>query len=293
MTSAVAVGEGGEPVRRVDVEEVADVVRALCIEANHSPRADHLAALRRALASERSPIGCQVLRDLLRNVDAAREHGIPLCQDTGYTIVRLRVGQDVHLVGGDVTAAVNRGVATAQREGLLRASLVRDPVHRINSGDNTPAIIDVELVPGSGVHVNLIAKGAGCDNMSAVRMLTPADGTDAVVDFAVRTVERAGPSASPPVTIGIGLGGTFARAPTLATLALMRTSGEPSLEPHLAALEERVLDAVNATGIGPAGFGGTVTALAVHVEAMATHIAALPVAIAIDCHTHRVRTREL
>lgn len=286
-------GLGDGRVRRVNVEEVADVVRRLCVEANHSPRDDHLAALRHAHASERSAIGCQVLRDLLHNVDAARDLGVPLCQDTGYAVVFVRLGQDVHLVGGDLAAAVNRGVAAARRDGLLRASLVSDPVLRTNTGDNTPAMLDVDLVPGIGVHVSVLAKGAGCDNMSAIRMLTPAEGTDAVVDVVVQTVEQAGPSASPPVTIGVGLGGSFARAPALATRALLRRSGEPNPEPHLAALEKRVLDAVNATGIGPAGFGGTVTALAVHVEAMATHIAALPVAIALDCHTHRVRTWEL
>ena len=275
-------------MREIDVGEVTDAVRELCIRANHEIRDDHLAALRRGRAAEQSPIGCQVLDDLLRNAEVARTERIAFCQDTGYAVVYLTVGQDVHFVGGDLTEAVNRGVAEGYRDGYLRASLVRTPVDRVNTGDNTPAMIDIRLVPGDGLALTVLIKGAGCDNMSALRMLTPAQGTPAMIDFVVQTIEQAGPSASPPVTIGIGLGGTFDRAAAMAKRALTRRSGDPSPDPEIAALERQVLDAVNATGIGPAGFGGTVTALAVHIETMATHIAAFPVAINLDCHSHRV-----
>jgi fumarate hydratase subunit alpha len=229
-----------------------------------------------------------VLDDLLRNAEVARTERIAFCQDTGYAVVYLTIGQDVHLVGGDLTEAVNRGVAEGYRDGYLRASLVRTPVDRVNTGDNTPAMIDLRIVPGEGLALTVLIKGAGCDNMSALRMLTPAQGTGAMIDFVVDTIEQAGPSASPPVTIGIGLGGTFDRAAAMAKRALTRRSGVPSPDPEIAMLERQVLDAVNATGIGPAGFGGTVTALAVHIETMATHIAAYPVAINLDCHSHRV-----
>jgi fumarate hydratase subunit alpha len=208
-------------------------------------------------------------------------------------VVYLTVGQDVHFAGGELTAAVNRGVAEGYRAGYLRASLVRTPIDRVNTDDNTPAMIDIALVPGEGMQITVLIKGAGCDNMSALRMLTPAEGTPAMIDFVVETIERAGPSASPPVTIGIGLGGTFDRAAAMAKRALTRRSGEPSPDPEIADLERRVLDAVNATGIGPAGFGGTVTALAVHIETMATHIASYPVAINLDCHSHRVQELSL
>ncbi len=275
-------------MREIDVGEVTDAVQELCIRANHEIRDDHLAALRRGRAAEQSPIGCQVLDDLLRNAEVARTERIAFCQDTGYAVVYLTVGQDVHFVGGDLTEAVNRGVAEGYRDGYLRASLVRTPVDRVNTGDNTPAMIDIRLVPGDGLALTVLIKGAGCDNMSALRMLTPAQGTPAMIDFVVQTIEQAGPSASPPVTIGIGLGGTFDRAAAMAKRALTRRSGDPSPDPEIAALERQVLDAVNATGIGPAGFGGTVTALAVHIETMATHIAAFPVAINLDCHSHRV-----
>ena len=275
-------------MREIDVGKVREAVRELCIRANHEIRDDHLAALRRARANERSPIGCQVLDDLLRNAEVAKTERIAFCQDTGYAVVYLTIGQDVHLIGGDLTEAVNRGVAEGYRDGYLRASLVRTPIDRVNTGDNTPAMIDIRIVPGEGVALTVLIKGAGCDNMSALRMLTPAQGTPAMIDFVVETIEQAGPSASPPVTIGIGLGGTFDRAAAMAKRALTRRSGEPSPDPEIAALERQVLDAVNATGIGPAGFGGTVTALAVHMETMATHIAAYPVAINLDCHSHRV-----
>lgn len=280
-------------MRSVEVSALSEAVREMCISANHELRTDHVAALQRGLANERSAIGCEVLRRLLESAEVARTEQMPFCQDTGYAVVFLHVGQDVHFVGGDLGEAIDRGVAAGYLDGRLRASLVKNPIDRRNTGDNTPAMVYHHVVPGEDVTITVLIKGAGCDNMSAIRMLTPAQGVPAMKDFVVETVESAGPSASPPVTIGIGMGGTFDKAAYLAKWALTRTSGEPNPDPAIAELEADIKDAVNATGIGPAGFGGTVTTLAVHIEAMATHIASFPVAINIDCHSHRVRQGKL
>jgi fumarate hydratase subunit alpha len=278
-------------VREIAVDEVAETVRKLCVEANHELRGDQVDALRRARDAERSPTGREVLDRLLENARVSASERIAFCQDTGYAVCFLEVGQDVHFTGGSLAEALDRGVAEGYRDGYLRASLVRSPVDRTNTGDNTPAMVHYDLVPGSGVTLTLLVKGAGCDNMSALRMLTPAAGTEGLERFVVETIESAGPSASPPVTVGVGLGGTFDRAAVLAKKALTREpTGSRSPDPALADLEERLFDAINATGIGPAGFGGTQTTLAVHVEAYPTHIAAFPVAVNLDCHSHRVRT---
>ena len=280
-------------LREVHVASVRDTVRELCISANHELRRDHLDAIRRSVEVEQSSVGREVLCRLLENADVARRERVALCQDTGYAVVFLDVGQDVRFIGGELRAAIDRGVAQGYRDGYLRASLVRTPIDRRNTGDNTPALVYYDIVPGSEVRLTLLVKGAGCDNMSALRMLTPAQGVEAMKRFVVETIEDAGPSASPPVTVGVGLGGTFERAALLAKRALTRPSGEPNADPTLAALEGELLDAINATGIGPAGFGGTVTAFAVHVEAFATHIASFPVAVNLDCHSHRVREATL
>lgn len=276
-------------MREIRVDAVADTVRSLCVEANHEFRQDHVAALNRALQEERSPLGCHVLQHLIENGETAAARHMPICQDTGYAVCFLQVGQDVHFTGGSLTEAIDTGVREGYREGYLRASLIHSPIDRRNTGDNTPAMVYVDLVPGEEVTLTLLIKGAGCDNMSAIRMLTPAEGVQGMKDFVVETIEKAGPSASPPVTVGIGMGGTFDLSAKMAKHALTRPSGAPNPDPQVAELEREILDALNATGIGPAGFGGTVTALAVHVEACATHIAAFPVAINLDCHSHRVR----
>jgi fumarate hydratase subunit alpha len=232
-----------------------------------------------------------VLDRLLANAEVSAREQIAFCQDTGYAVCFLEVGQDVHFTGGSLAAALDRGVAEGYRDGYLRASLVRSPVDRTNTGDNTPAMVHYDLVEGDGVRLTLLVKGAGCDNMSALRMLTPAAGVEGMKRFVVETIEAAGPSASPPVTVGIGMGGTFDRAAVLAKKALTRDpTGSPSADARLAELEAELVDAIDATGIGPAGFGGTVTTVAVHVEAYPTHIAAFPVAVNLDCHSHRVRT---
>lgn len=283
----------GKPcdVREIPVDELADTVRRLCIEANHELRGDQVDALRRARSREESPIGQEVLDRLLTNAEVSAREQIAFCQDTGYAVCFLEIGQDVHFTGGSLAAALDRGVAEGYRDGYLRASLVRSPVDRTNTGDNTPAMVHYDLVEGSDVRLTLLVKGAGCDNMSALRMLTPAAGVEGMKRFVVETIGAAGPSASPPVTVGIGMGGTFDRAAVLAKKALTRDpTGSPSPDPKLAELEAELVDAIDATGIGPAGFGGTVTTLAVHVEAYPTHIAAFPVAINLDCHSHRVRT---
>jgi fumarate hydratase subunit alpha len=275
-------------IRDIHVNEITRLVRELTLRASIEVRDDHRAALQRALETEESPIGCAVLRGLLANADVAARDRLPICQDTGYAVVFCELGQDVHLVGGSLNAAVDEGVRQAWSEGYLRPSLVASPLNRQNTGDNTPAFLHINLVDGDQVRLNVLAKGCGCDNMSALTMLTPASGTAGIVDFVVETVRKAGPKASPPMTVGVGLGGTFDRAALLAKKALLRTSGEPHPEAAIAALESEILQRINDLGIGPAGFGGRVTALAVHVEPFATHIAALPVAVNIDCHSHRV-----
>lgn len=276
-------------MREVAVSLIRDTVRILCVEANHEIREDHIAALKRGLAEEQSMLGCQVLSQLLENATVSARERIAFCQDTGYAVIFLELGQDVHFTGGSLREAIDSGVAEGYKEGYLRASLVKSPINRVNTGDNTPAFVYTELVPGDQVNLTLLIKGAGCDNMSAIRMLTPAEGIEGMVQFVVETIEKAGASASPPMTVGIGMGGTFDRAAVLAKRALTRHSGDPNPDPGVAALEQRIRTEINKTGIGPAGFGGTVTALSVHIESMPTHIAAFPVAVNLDCHSHRVR----
>ena len=280
-------------MREIHVDAVTQAVRDLCIEANTCLRDDHLAALERGLAEEESPLGREVLRQLLENARVACEECVAFCQDTGYAVLFVELGQDVHVVGGGLGEAIDAGVRQGYEQGYLRKSIVESPTRRRNTGDNTPAIVYYDVVPGRACRVTMLAKGAGCDNMSAIRMLTPAEGLPAMKRFVVETVERAGPNASPPLTVGVGMGGTFEKAAWLAKRALTRPSGAPNPDPEVAALERELLDAINATGIGPAGYGGTVTALAVHVESFPTHIAAFPVAVNLDCHSHRVRSAEL
>ncbi|MDF2703242.1 MAG: hydrolyase, tartrate alpha subunit/fumarate domain protein Fe-S type, partial [Rubrobacteraceae bacterium] len=215
------------------------------------------------------------------------------CQDTGYAVFFVELGSEVRVVRGELGEAIDEGVRRGYDEGFLRKSIVRGPVDRTNTGDNTPAIVYYDLVQGDALKLTMLVKGAGCDNMSSLRMLTPAEGVEGMKRFVVETVERAGPNASPPLTIGVGIGGPFERAALLAKKALTRPSGEPSPDPKVARLERELLEAINDTGIGPAGYGGTVTALAVHVESFATHIAAFPVAVNLDCHSHRTSSVEL
>jgi fumarate hydratase subunit alpha len=263
-------------LREIAASSVTEAVRDLCIEANTRLPQEHLAALRRALEAEESELGREVIERLLENAEVARE-----------------LGSEVRFSGGDIGAAIDEGVRRGYEEGYLRKSIVRSPVARTNTGDNTPAVVYYEPVSGDGLKLTMLVKGAGCDNMSALKMLTPAEGLPAMKRFVVETIERAGPNASPPLTVGVGMGGPFEKAAMLAKRALTRPSGEPNPDPELAVLERELLDEINATGIGPAGYGGTQTALAVHIESFPTHIAAFPVAVNLDCHSHRTASAEL
>jgi fumarate hydratase subunit alpha len=280
-------------LREIEAAEITEAVRELCIEANTRLPEDHLAALHRALEEEESPLGREVIGELLENARVARERCVAFCQDTGYAVFFVELGSEARVVGGGIGEAIDEGVRRGYDEGYLRKSIIRGPVDRTNTGDNTPAIVYYDVVPGDGLRLTLLVKGAGCDNMSSLRMLTPAEGVEEMKRFVVETVERAGPNASPPLTVGVGIGGPFERAALLAKKALTRPSGEPNPDPELAVLEAELLEAINATGIGPAGYGGTVTALAVHVESFPTHIAAFPVAVNLDCHSHRTSSVEL
>jgi fumarate hydratase subunit alpha len=293
MLTCLPTPKGEETLREIEAGRVTAAVRDLCIEANTELPESHLSALRRALDSEESPLGREVIERLLQNAEVAKERCVAFCQDTGYAVFFVEMGSGVRIRDGELGEAIDEGVRRGYEDGYLRKSIVRSPIDRTNTGDNTPAIVYHEPVPGEGLKLTMLAKGAGCDNMSALKMLTPAEGVEAMKDFVVETIERAGPNASPPVTVGVGMGGPFEKAALLAKKALTRPSGEPNPDPELADLEAELLDRINATGIGPAGYGGTQTALAVHVESFPTHIAAFPVAVNLDCHSHRTASIEL
>ena len=280
-------------MREIPGEKIVDAVRDLCIEANTELPESHLAAMRRALEDEESPHGREVLERLLQNAEVSKERCVAFCQDTGYAVFFVEMGSDVRITGGEIGELIDEGVRRGYDEGYLRKSIVKSPVDRVNTGDNTPAIVYYEPVGGMGFKLTMLVKGAGCDNMSALKMLTPADGVEGMKRFVVETIEKAGPNASPPVTVGVGMGGPFEKAAMLAKKALTRPSGEPNPDPELASIERDLLDEINATGIGPAGYGGTQTALSVHVESFPTHIAAFPVAVNLDCHSHRTASTEL
>lgn len=278
-------------LRELDVAEVTRAVREACIEINYKLPEEMVVAIRGAREAERSPVGREVLAQLIQNAELAAEGELPYCQDTGSTVVFVDVGQDVHLVGGSLLDAVNEGVRQGYRDGYLRASIVRDPLFdRTNTGDNTPAFVHTRIVPGDGVSVVVDAKGGGSENMSRHAMLRPADGVEGVKAFVLETVEKAGASACPPGIAGVGVGGNFELSAELAKRALMRPVGTPHPDPGTAAFEAELLDAVQALGLGPQAMGGTVTLLAVHVETAPTHIASLPVAVNMECHAHRTRT---
>ncbi len=274
-------------MREIHVDNIVSVLRRLCIDANIEIRPDTVEAFRRALGQEESDVGREVLKQLIRNAEVAKEQRIPFCQDTGYAVVFVELGQEVHIVGGSFADALNQGVRQGYQEGFLRKSMVRNPIERINTGDNTPAVINTEVVPGDKLKISLLIKGAGCDNVSGLRMFAPAEGLEAAKDFIVATADQAGPNASPPFVIGVGMGGPFARAAVLAQKALLWPVGKPNPDKFLAAIEKELLERINSLGIGPAGFGGRVTVLGVHIEAFATHIASFPVAVNVDCHSHR------
>ena len=275
-------------MREISADTITQSVSRLCQEANFLLGEDVLDALRQAREAEESPLGREVLNQLLENADiAAREH-FPLCQDCGTTVVFLEVGQDVHVIGAGLYAAVDEGVRQGYAQGYLRKSIVRQPFSaRVNTQDNTPSVIHTEIVPGDRLKIIVLPKGGGSENMTRLAMLKPAEGRDGVIQSVVRAVAEAGSNPCPPVIVGVGIGGTADKAMVLAKKALLRKVGEPNPEPEFAELERDILSRVNALGIGPAGFGGKTTALAVHVEVFPTHIASLPVAVNLQCHSAR------
>jgi fumarate hydratase subunit alpha len=274
--------------RDLDVSVVRETVARLLIEANYVIPSDVLDALKAAAASEPSPLGRQTLEQLVRNYELAAAERVPVCQDSGIAVIVLEVGQDVHFVGGSLSEAVHQGVREGTRAGYLRASVTGDPARRLKmAGDEAPAAIHVDLVPGDRVRLKVASKGFGAENMSALRMLVPADGVQGIADFVVETVDRAGANACPPVIVGVGIGGTFDGAAALAKRAVLRPIDQRNSRPDLRELEVDLLQRVNGLGIGPQGFGGRTTALAVNIEVRPTHIAGLPVAVNLGCHSTR------
>lgn len=274
-------------MKTIEASAITETVAKLAVEANELLGADVVRALETGLGTERSPAGKDILRQLLENSRLAAGDRVPMCQDTGLAVVFIEIGQDVH-VAGDLSEAVQDGIRRGYEEGCLRKSLVFPPWgERKNTGDNTPAIIHSSIVPGEDLRIVVAPKGGGSENMSALKMLKPADGWPGIKAFIIDTVRTAGPNPCPPLVVGVGIGGNFEHAPYLAKKALLRSVGEKSPDPETAALEAELLEAINRLGIGPAGFGGDVTALAVHVEAHPCHIASLPVAVNINCHAHR------
>lgn len=278
-------------MREVDVKLVTEAVADLCKEANYYLGDDVVKAFEAGLEEEVSPVGKEILKQLLENARIAREEEVPMCQDTGFAVVFVELGQDVHLVGGDFYEAINEGVRKGYTEGYLRKSIVSDPLERLNTKDNTPAVIHVDIVPGDKIKITVAPKGGGSENMSAVKMLTPAAGVKGLVDFVVETVSKAGSNPCPPVVVGVGFGGTFEKVAYLAKKALLRPLGEPNPNPFYANLEREMLEKINKLGIGPQGYGGRVTALAVHIEVFPCHIASMPAAVNINCHASRHKER--
>jgi fumarate hydratase subunit alpha len=275
-------------MRDIEAKEITQTVSRLFQDACYKLPDDVLAALRQAREAEESSVGCEVLDRILENAELSIKEGIPLCQDTGTALVLLELGQEVHITGGDLYTAVNEGVRQAYDEGYLRKSMVCQPYStRVNTKDNTPAIIYTDIVPGDKLKITVMPKGGGAENMTRLAMLTPARGRQGIIDFVVNAVDEAGSNPCPPVIVGVGIGGTAERTVMLAKRALVRKVGEPNPDAEVAELEKEILERINKLGIGPMGYGGRVTALAVHVEAFPSHIASMPVAVNLQCHSSR------
>ena len=273
-------------IRTLQAGEISAAVAELCVRANRELPEDIVRAMEQAAREEPWPTAKGILDTLCGNIGAAKERCLPICQDTGLACVFAELGQDVH-IEGDFNAAVNEGVRRGYEEGLLRKSVVADPLRRVNTGDNTPAALTVELVPGDRLRLTVVPKGFGSENMSALKMLKPADGAEGVKRFVLDTVRSAGANPCPPVVVGVGIGGTLDKAALLAKHALLRPLDRPNPDPYYAALERELLEAINALGTGPQGFGGRTTALGLAIETMPTHVAGLPVAVNISCHVTR------
>ena len=274
-------------MREINVATITQNIKEMCIEANHFLTDDMKKVFNQAVDSEKSPLGKQVLCQLKENLQIAGDDMIPICQDTGMAVVFINVGQEVHLTGGDITDAINEGVRQGYVEGYLRKSVVKDPIYRENTKDNTPAVIHFNIVPGDKVDITVAPKGFGSENMGRVFMLKPADGIEGVKDAILTAVRDAGPNACPPMVVGVGIGGTFEKCACMAKKALTRNLDEESDVPYVRELEKEMLEKINKLGIGPGGLGGTNTALAVNIETYPTHIAGLPVAVNICCHVDR------
>lgn len=274
-------------MREVSVSEITKNIREMCIEANHFLSPDMKQVFDEAVSREESPLGKQILNQLEENLRIAGEDMIPICQDTGMAVVFVRAGQEVHFTGGSLTEAVNEGVRQGYVEGFLRKSVVQDPIDRVNTGDNTPAVLHYEIVEGDQVEITVAPKGFGSENMSRVFMLKPADGIEGVKEAILTAVRDAGPNACPPMVVGVGIGGTFEKCALMAKHALTRDLSEESPVPYVRELEKEMLERINGLGIGPGGLGGRITAFAVNIETYPTHIAGLPVAVNICCHVNR------
>ena len=281
------------PLRTVKTEQITENIREMCIEANHFLTGDMTEALDRARESEKAPLGKQILQQLQENLQIAGEDMIPICQDTGMAVVFAEVGQDVHIEGGLLEDAKQEGVRRGYTEGFLRKSVVKDPLIRENTKDNTPAVIHYTITSGDKIRLTLAPKGFGSENMSRIFMLKPADGIEGVKNAILTAVKDAGPNACPPMVVGVGIGGTFEKCALMAKQALTRPVNEHSLIPCVKEMEEELLEKINKTGIGPGGLGGSTTALAVNINTFPTHIAGLPVAVNICCHVNRHAVREI
>ncbi len=280
-------------MREVHTDQIVQAVTEMCIEANYYLGPDVMGAFEEALKAEESPIGRDILSQLIENANIARQERVPMCQDCGVATVFAEIGQDLHITGGYWLDAVNEGVRRGYRDGYLRNSMLNDPIHRVNTRDNTPAVVHLEMVPGDRLKLMVAPKGGGAENMIRMKMLKPSDGVEGIKRLVLETVSEAGSNPCPPIILGVGIGGTFEKTALISKKALFRPLGAPHPDADMAALEKDLLQEVNALGIGPMGMGGKVTALAVHVETFACHIASLPVAVSINCHAHRHKERVL
>jgi fumarate hydratase subunit alpha len=274
-------------MKEIQSKEITNNVAKLCQEANFDLGDDVLFALHKAIQAETSPLAIDVLNQIVENAKIAKDERIPICQDCGVAVLFVEIGQNVHIIGEDINSAITEGVKIGYRDGYLRKSLVAHPLKRINTGDNTPPIIHYKMVPGDNIRIICAPKGAGSENMSAIKMLTPSDGVIGIKNFVVECVRNAGPNPCPPIVVGVGIGGTFEKCAIMAKEALIRPIGQSNEDKDTASLERELLELINALDIGPSGFGGRTTALAVHIETFPCHIGSLPVAVNINCHASR------
>ena len=280
-------------MREINIAAIRDAVKELCMTANYDLGNDMLEAFSKFRDTEQSPTGKGIIEQLIENAEIAHNERVPMCQDTGFVVVFIELGQDVHIVGGSLTDAINEGVRQGYREGYLRKSIVKDPLDRINTGDNTPAVIHTEVIEGDSLRITIAPKGGGSENMSGIKMLKPADGIEGVIRYVLQAVKDAGANPCPPIIVGVGIGGTFEKCALLAKKALLRTIGQRHPMTEIADLERKLLKEINQLGIGPQGLGGTTTAFEVFVETYPAHIASLPVAVNINCHAARHKSVDL